>query len=92
MSELSIPDKIHAVCPICGSGTDYQASQLTPADAQTNLSTDKVKHDLVWYEGDLMCELCKQNRINRYQSEIDADRQAEEQQFRDAAGFQKSIT
>ena len=92
MSQPSIPDNVHAKCPVCGSGSDYPAADLTSADAQTNISAERVKQTLVWFEGELMCEVCKQNRINRNQSDEVAERCGEEQEFRDAAGFKRIIT
>lgn len=92
MREPSIPKEVHGICAVCGPGRDYPASQLTSADAQTNLSTDPVEQDLFWYDGILMCALCKQNKINRDESDTVADRLADEQTFRDNAGFKRTIS
>ena len=88
----SLPDKIHAVCPVCGGGGDYPASALTGADSQSNIVTTAVAQDLVWHEGDLMCELCKRNRILRAESYLEADKQSNAQKFRDSMGFRKNIS
>jgi hypothetical protein len=91
-SKSSTPDKIYAKCPICGSGGDIPASRLTPADAQSNIDITATGDYLEWFQGLLMCPLCKQNRINRQSSEVSAERHAEEQMFRDRAGFRRSIS
>lgn len=88
----SLPDKIYAKCPVCGSGGDTPAASLTDADAQSNIDTVDAGEYLVWYEGELMCPLCKQNRINRQQSDVVAERCAEEQDWRDRVGFKRQIT
>jgi len=88
----SLPDKIWAKCPICGSGGDYPASALTGADAQSNIVETAVGQYLVWHEGDLMCESCKKNRIQRAESYLSAEKHSKEQSFRDAIGFTKTVT
>ena len=88
----TIPSLIHAKCPVCGSGHDYPASVLTGADSQSNIDSDAQKDTLVWFQGLLMCLTCKQNKINRQQSEVSAERHTEEQSFRDSAGFRRTIS
>ena len=88
----SIPDKIWAKCPVCGSGGDYPASALTGADSQSNIVTDSVGEYLVWHEGELMCQRCKTNRIHRAESHIAAEKHSHAQAFRDAVGFKKTVS
>jgi len=87
-----IPDKIYAKCHICGSGGDYPASGLTNADSQSNIDVTPTGDYVRWFQGSLMCELCIQNKINRDQSEVSADRHADEQDFRDQVGYRRSIS
>lgn len=84
-------DLIHARCSICGGGQEIPSANLTGADAQTNINTERIKETLYWCEGILMCGICKQNRINRHQSEVSAERHADEDDFRARAGFRRSI-
>ena len=88
----SLPDKIHAKCPVCGGGGDYPASALTGADSQSNIDTEAYEQNLVWYEGELMCQLCKNNRKLRSESHLAAEKHSHAQAFRDAVGFRKTIS
>lgn len=85
------PDKVYAKCPVCGSGGDLSVSNLTGADSQSNIDTTPTGDYLVWHEGELMCPLCKQNRINRRESEAASERHAAEEDFRAGAGFKRTI-
>ena len=88
----ALPDKIHAKCPVCGGGGDYPASALTGADSQSNIDTEAYEQNLVWHEGELMCELCKKNRILRSESHLGAEKHSYAQAFRNAVGFTKTVS
>ena len=85
------PANLYAKCPVCGSGGDVPASQLTGADSQSNIDPAPKGEYLVYYEGDLMCQLCKDNKINRAHSELVSEKLSAEQEFRDNVGFKRTI-
>ena len=81
------------ICPVCSSdGGDYPAADLTTADSQTNIDETGEGVPLVMYQGRKMCEMCKNRLIADEESIESARRDAEEQRFRSAAGFTKTIT
>ncbi len=89
---MSFPEIKFGVCPECGSkGKDYPASALTSADAQDNLDTTGHGVVLEYYNGKLMCELCKKQKQADEESLNSASKHAEEEKFRQKAGFTQSI-
>jgi len=82
------PEIKFGVCQYCGGkGADYPAADLTYADAQDNLDETGNGIPLVDYDGMLVCEMCRDTLENRKESLRQAERLAEEQRFRDNAGF-----
>lgn len=47
---------------------------------------------LVYYDGKLMCEMCKKRLIADEESLMSADKHAETERFRAASGFKATIT
>ncbi len=81
---------IFGICKVCGAdgGDDPAASGAdTPA---TDVTGNGVP--LVYYEGDLMCELCKKQKQAEVESLENAERHADEERFRQQAGFTNTIT
>lgn len=90
---MSVPEIIFGRCPVCGdTSADYAAASLTPADSQSNLDVVGNGTILEYYQGELMCEVCKKTRIMREESELSAEKHAEEDAFRAAAGFVRTVT
>ena len=90
---MSFPEKRFGICTICnGDGGDYPASELTLADSQANIVTAGNGIELLLYQGRLMCKMCKDRLIADEQSLIAAQKHAEEQKFRDNAGFTRLVT
>lgn len=87
---MGFPKEIFGKCPVCGAdaGDDPNASG---ADAPaTDTTGNGVK--LEYYNGDLMCQLCVKRLKADEESRISAERHAQAEQFRGAAGFTKTIT
>lgn len=83
------PEIIYGTCSICG-GRAADDPDASGADVSARDTTgDGVI--LVYHEGQLMCEMCKQNRINRDESLLSNEKHAEAEQFRQKAGFKKTI-
>ena len=74
-------------------GPDYNASTLTGADATDEDYLDYTGngYQLILFEGDWMCDMCKKRILADRESEFDQDKQATEQEFRDSAGFVTTI-
>ena len=90
---MSFPEIKFGICPVCGSkGKDYPASALTSADAQDNLDTNGSGVVLEYHNGELMCEICKNRLQADDESLISARKHAEEEKFRQNAGFVKTIS
>jgi len=77
-------------CPVCGGGGGDDPNPSS-ADAEAR---DLVGngYQLEWFEGELMCELCKKEKLARRESMVDSEKQAEAEEFRAGAGFTRSVT
>jgi hypothetical protein len=81
------------ICPVCGSdGGDHPATDLTGADAQDNIDETGQGVPLVFYQGNKMCEVCKNRLIADEESLESARRHSEEEARRAGMGFTKTIT
>ena len=87
---MGFPKEIFGKCPVCGAhaGDDPSASGADAPATDTTGSGVKLEY----YNGDLMCQLCIKRKKADEESRIDAEKQAEAEQFRGAAGFVKTIT
>ena len=89
---MSFPETKFGICPVCGANaSDYSAGALTLADSQSNLDATGSGVKLVEYQGKVMCELCKKTKQADEESNISAKKHAEEQRFRDKAGFVDTV-
>jgi len=86
---MGFPETIFGKCPICG-GSAADDADASGAD-QSARDTDGDGVILVTYNGQLMCEVCKNKKIADEQSRISAQKHANEERFRQAAGFRKTI-
>ena len=80
---------IFGICPVCGAdgGDDPNASG---ADAP---ATDTTGNGVPLYycQGDLMCKLCVKRKEADEESLMAAERRADEERFRQAAGFTNTV-
>ena len=86
------PEKIiFGICSVCGADAGDKAG-ASGADSSSNIDSTGNGVILMYYNGQLMCEVCK-NRLSSDQESIDsAQRHADEQRFRDSAGFVRSVS
>lgn len=90
---MSFPNTRFGICNVCGADSgDYPAGDLTLADSQSNLDPTGNGVVLVEYQGKFMCENCKKEKQADEESLIIAKKHAEEQKFRDKAGFVDIVT
>ena len=87
---MSIPKVIFGKCPVCGGGggDDPNASG---ADVPATL-TEGNGIPLVYYQGELMCEICKQTKINEEESLRVAEKHSDAEDFRAQAGFTNTVS
>lgn len=93
-------DIIYGICKVCGNrGKDYPATSLTTADSQSNidgaanptLTAPSKGVELIYYNGKLMCHVCKNRLESDEQSRISADKHAEAEEFRSKVGFVNTV-
>ena len=89
----NFPEIAFGKCTRCGSksGADYPASDLTSADSQSNLDIVGNGVTLVWFRGDLMCDVCIKEIIQREESNIDRYKREREETFRAKSGFKNTV-
>jgi hypothetical protein len=89
---MPFPKVIFGKCPICGSdGGDAPESSLTGADATTDIDEEGNGVELVYYNGDLMCHICRNRKIAEEETRIANDKRNDAESFRNKAGFKHSI-
>jgi len=86
---VSFPDVIFGICPVCGSDGGDKAD-ASGADAP---ATDTTGNGVVleYYQGNLMCQLCKKQKVADVETLIATQRRADEERFRRAAGFVNTV-
>lgn len=87
---MSFPKIIFGTCPRCG-GKGADDPNASDADA-TARDTDGNGVILEYYRGELFCEICKKEKIAEEETELEAQKDTEAQEFRAKAGFQTTIT
>lgn len=89
---MNFPETVFGICPNCGGkAADYDVSDetLTSADKVRGSLGSGIK--LVRFRGDFICEMCKNNIINREETEKEAELDQSDQDFRGDVGFKKSV-
>jgi len=86
---LSFPNVIFGKCQVCGGGG---GDAPTPSSADAP-ATDTIGNGmpLEEYDGKMMCKICIQDAKAREESKLDTERRSEEERFRQAADFVKSV-
>lgn len=85
MSHNEFPSIKFGICQVCnGQGADY----ANPGTGNVP-ATDIVGNGVVleWYDGKLVCPLCKKELIADQESIVSSDKHAEEERFRGQVGF-----
>ncbi len=91
MADKDFP--MFGICPVCSAdGGDRPAAELTGADSTSNIDETGEGVPLVMYQGQKMCEICKNRKISDEESLVSARRHAEEEGRRAGMGFVKTIT
>jgi hypothetical protein len=86
------PKIIFGVCFRCSAkGADAPAADLTEADAQDNLDAVGNGVELFLHDGEYICQLCIKDIEADEESRLDAHKQADEEKFRQQAGFTKRV-
>ena len=87
---MSFPEKVFGYCKICGGrggdDPDAVAPDATPTDTVGN------GIELVLYQGDYICPLCRKELIAREESLIKAEEFNDMERFFSRAGITKEIT
>lgn len=85
---MSFSDITFGKCPVCGyDGADDTSA--SGADASSSDAGNGV--ELVYYNGKLMCEVCKTRLSSDEESKLSARKHSEEERFRSKAGFRHSL-
>lgn len=86
---MSFPNVIFGKCQVCGGGG---GDAPTPSSADAP-ATDTIGNGmpLEEYDGKMMCKICIQDAKAREESKLDTERRSEEERFRQAADFVKSV-
>jgi ribosomal protein S27E len=83
------PEVIFGRCPICGSnGADATGGNADVA--ATNTTGNGI--ELEYYDGKVMCEICAKRLKADAESLLAAQKHAEDERFRAAAGFVKTVS
>jgi len=87
---MGFPGEVFGICPICGStgGDDPNASGADVAPSE--LTGGGVR--LEYFRGYYWCPICIKEKIATEQSELEADRFSEEEEFRAKAGFLNEVS
>lgn len=89
MSFNKFPNIIFGICEICGGqGGDYPTPGSGNAPARDTVGNGVV---LEWYQGKLVCNVCKTTLKSDDESLLSAQKHAEEEKFRAKAGFRNSV-
>lgn len=85
---MPFPEIIFGRCPVCGGkGTDDAAS----GSQHSTEDHTGAGYNLLYYEGQLMCKMCKKRLRNDEESRQAEIRRNEEQVFRDKLGFKRNM-
>lgn len=88
---MGFPDIIFGKCSVCGADGGDEASPSSSADSTSNLETTGSGVILEYYQGELMCKLCKNQKIADAETLIATEKRITEQSFRDKAGFVRTV-
>jgi hypothetical protein len=87
---MSFPETIFGICPVCGAaGADDPAPSSADAPATDTTGNGVV---LEYYEGKLMCQMCIKQKQADAETKKDNSRRAEEERFRNNAGFANTVS
>lgn len=89
---MAFPETIFGKCPVCGNdGGEASASDLTGADATTDIDTDGNGVELIYFRGRLMCHICKNDELAEEETLRMNRRRRRSDEFRSRAGFKTTI-
>lgn len=87
---MSFPENKFGICQECGSSGGDDPSPASSADVAARDTTGSGV-PLEEYDGKMMCKQCIQRKKADEESIVAADKRAEEEKFRQGAGFVNSI-
>lgn len=88
----AVTDIIFGKCPVCGSdGGDCPAEDLSSADSVSNIDEAGNGVVLEYYNGKLMCRICKKRLQADEETKTANQRRSEDERFRQKAGFKRTI-
>jgi len=86
---MGFPEIKFGICPICEAAAADDANASGADVSARDTTGDGVV--LEYYQGELMCELCKKQKIADEESLRVSERHADEERFRHQAGFINSV-
>jgi len=86
---VSFPEKLVGVCPVCGGTGDDYGEVLDPSSTADAVGRG---YDLVEYQGQVMCKMCKKWLKQQEESRLMTDWWNKEEVFRRKVGFVDEIT
>ena len=90
MTGKGFPQIKFGPCPVCG-GSGGDDPDAGGADAPARDTTGNG-YRLEYYQGELMCNICKQTKIGDAESVVAASKHADSERFRAQAGFKRRIS
>ena len=85
----NFPKIIFGICEECGGqGGDYPTPGAANVAARDTVGNGVV---LEWYQGKLVCNICKTTLKSDDESLVAAEKHAKEETFRAKAGFRNSV-
>ena len=84
---MTFPKDLVGRCPICGDNAD----KFTDEDGVESVETSSSGYTLIYYQGEVMCTRCRQERINIEQSYKDYDLWLIDEQMRQRLGFRRTF-
>jgi len=85
---MAFPETIFGKCPVCGGGGENNPD---PGDAFSTEDHSGVGYRLYYYQGRLMCKMCKKRLSNNEQSKIAIAKYNENQRFLEKMGVKKNM-
>ncbi len=85
---MSFPETVFGKCPICGGGG---ANNASPGDAFSTEDHTGVGYELVLYNGQYICQMCRKRLMANEESAIKSAKYRSDQEFLERCGVKKNM-
>jgi len=89
MGDNVFPETVVGICPVCGGDGGDDPNPGSAFATPTNETANG--YELVLYEGEYMCPMCRKRKIQHAESRVMSDAYQEGEEFRSRAGFRRTM-